>query len=187
MTRPLAWLAGLALSAGLIGGTATAQPALSPPCRDASHACLEAIGRLYITALTTHDGSALPLAPDVRRTENALTSARGASEVRESFARTTMIKRIRDIRPYCDARRGEVIFFFVTDVMLTSAELGGGRGPDDKTAVTVPPGTYTIHEAERFRIAKGLITEIEILAHVEDGLGHGSGWPDARAAIMDNP
>ena len=50
-----------------------------------------------------------------------------------------------------------------------------------KVAVTVPAGTYTVHEAERFKIVKGYITEIEIIANVEKGKGAGAGWPVARS------
>ena len=156
-----------------------------PPCTSNTASCLEKIGRLYIDALVSHDGSQVPLARNVRRTENALTNARGPYEVRESFVRTHMVEAAKEPRMFVDTRTGDVIVFFRLDIDLKENE-----GASDKTtkagdteykvAVSVPSGTYTVHEAERFRIKNGFITEIEIIAHVEKGKGAGAGWPDER-------
>lgn len=153
-----------------------------------NRACLEGVARSYINGLVGHSGKAVLLAPRVRRTENALTNARGRDEVRESFARVDMIEKARDIRMYTDVAKGEVVAFFLLDIDL-KAQNGGGSGStragntEYKVAVTKPAGTYTVHEAERFRIRKGLIDQIEIIAHVEDGKGLGSGWPDERVEL----
>jgi hypothetical protein len=157
----------------------------APPCTDSSRACLERIGRLYIDALLSHDGAKLPLAPTIRRTENALTNALGPGELRESFVRTNMVKAARDIRAYVDENKGEVVYFFSIDIDLGQGDVSAdgttrAGASDYKTAVTVPPGTYTVHEAERFKVVKGMITEIEIIAHVEPGYGLGTGWPAGR-------
>ena len=140
---------------------------------------------MYLDALKSHDGSRLPLATRVRRTENALTNANGEAEVRESFARTHMIEAIRDPRFIVDSTTGEVVVFFQIDVSIdekdakdTTTKAGGS---EYKVAVTVPKGTYTVHEAERFRVVDGYITEIDIIAHVENGKGAGSGWPIGRS------
>jgi hypothetical protein len=182
-------LASLSALAALAALSASMAQAAAPPCRDNSSACLTRIGRMYVDALVSHDGSKLPLAPNVRRTENALTNSKGADEVRESFARTNMVKAARDVRSYADEKKGEVIFYFVIDVDLAAADVSAdgttkAGATDYKTAVTKPPGAYTVHEAERFKIVKGMITEIEIIAHVEDGMGHGSGWPIPRDAAV---
>lgn len=165
-------------------GTVAAAATVEPPCTDAGEACLRSIASLYLEALLSHDGSALPLAPDVRRTENALTNASGEHEVRESFARTHMVEAVRDPRFFIDARSGDVVVFFAIDVDLSEADANAtttkAGGSEYKVAVTVPRGTYTVHETERFHIVHGAITEIEIVAHVETGKGGGSGWPIAR-------
>jgi hypothetical protein len=162
-----------------------------PPCTSKATACLEKIGRIYIDALLSHDGSKIPLAANVRRTENALNNAKGPEEVRESFVRTDMVKKARDIRFWADEKVGDIVFFFRLDIDLSKDQVGDGTtragNTDYKVAVTVPAGTYTIHEAERFRIVKGLITEIEIISHVETGKGGGSGWPVERDAAIKKP
>ena len=99
-----------------------------PPCTSNTAACLEQIARLYVDALVSHDGSKLPLAPNVRRTENALTNARGPYEVRESFARTHMVEAAHDPRMFVDTRSGDVVVFFRLDIDLKDS---GGRGRQD--------------------------------------------------------
>ena len=178
------FMVGLALACAA-GTGAAAQAAPVPPCTSASAACLQSIAELYLKALLSHDGSGLPLAPNVRRSENALTNANGDHEVRESFVRTHMVEGVRDARFFIDAAKGEVVVFFRADIDLKEVDAKDTttRAGDSeyKVAVTVPAGTYTVHEAERFKIVKGYITEIEIIAHVEKGKGAGSGWPNARA------
>ncbi len=179
----------------LIGsGLQAARPVTAPPvtahlCTAQTRACLERTARSYIDGLLTHNGSKVPLAPDARRTENALTNAKG-EEIRESFVRTDMVEGVKDIRLYTDVARGEVVAFFLLDVDLKASN-GGGQATtragntEYKVAITKPAGTYTVHEAERFSIRHGLVKQIEIIAHVEDGKGQGSGWPVERdAAVM---
>lgn len=73
----------------------------------------------------------------------------------------------------------------VPGVRSARAEATPGRDADGttrsgntgyKVATTVRAGTHAVHEAERFKIEKSYITEIEIIAHVEIGRGGGSGW-----------
>ena len=178
----------LALATIIAASSAAAQTA-KPSCTANTQACMETAARAYIAGLLSHDGSKVPLAPNVRRTENALTNARGENEVRESFVRTDMVEATRDIRLYTDVAKGEVIAFFRLDVDLKEGK-GGGEATtkagdtEYKVAVTKPAGTYTVHEAERFKVRNGLIEEIEIIAHVEDGKGLGSGWPVGRDAVV---
>ncbi len=187
-----------ALAIGLAGVALAPQPGASqatptpkkdvnpePPCTSNTAACLEQIAKLYVDALVSHDASKLPLAPNVRRTENALTNARGPYEVRESFVRTQMVEAAREPRMFVDTRRGDVVVFFRLDIDLKDSEGAGDQttkagDTEYKVAVSVPAGTYTVHEAERFRIKDGYITEIEIIAHVEKGKGGGAGWPVER-------
>ena len=180
---------GLAMSLAMSLATATAMAAapnavvVTPPCSDDSAACLTKVASLYLDALISHNGAALPLAPTIRRTENALTNAVGEHEVRESFAHTHMVEDKRNVRFYPDPGTGNVVVFFQIDVDLkeTDAKSTTKAGNSEyKVAVTVPKGTYTVHEAERFKIVKGMITEIEIIAYVETGKGAGNGWPVSR-------
>lgn len=177
------FLPAFALAAGYLAVPQSA--AAKPGCTDAGRACLESVARAYIEGLVSHSGAKVPLAPTVRRTENALTNARGANEVRESFVRTTMVERARDIRLFIDVPNGQVVAFFALDIDLKDSN-GGGSGTtragntEYEVAVTKPAGTYTVHEAERFHIKRGLIHEIEIIAHVEDGKNKGTGWPVER-------
>lgn len=170
-------------------GLAFAAPALAAPanmgCTAKTRACLEAVAKSYVDALVSHDGSKIPLALDVRRTEGALTNATGISEVVESFARTTMVESTTDVRYYTDVDKGEVLVFFLLNVDLKQGAGGGDvttkAGKSEyKVATSVPPGTYTVHEAERFKIVAGKIHEIEIIAHVESPKNLGSGWPIGR-------
>lgn len=176
---------GLALAAPAFA--APADIGTRPPCTDNSKACIEKVAKLYIDALVSHDGSKLPLAPHVRRSENGLTNAKTAYEVRESFVRTNMVEGTRDIRFWTDPAKSETIVFFLLDVDLKAADaLSTTKSGDTeyKVATTVPEGTYTVHETERFKVEKGYITEIEIVAHVEKGKGQGSGWPVERDAAV---
>jgi hypothetical protein len=187
MKTPIRLALAVALAGAANGAHAAPNPA--PPCTDASAACLERIGRLYIDALISHDGSKIPLAADVRRTEDGPTNARGPDEVRQSFASTKMVRAARDVRAYADPAKGDVVFFLLLDVDLNTADVatdahGAGVTTAGKTqyrtANTVPAGVYTVHEAERFHISHGLIHQIEIIADVEKGAQKGSGWPTDR-------
>jgi hypothetical protein len=165
----------------------TGQQSAAVGCTDNSRACMEAVARSYIDALVSHDGSRIPLAPDVRRTENALTNAKGEAEVRESFVRTTMVESTSNIRFFTDVDQRQVVAFFLLNVDLKAQDANSttkAGNTEYKVAVTKPAGTYTVHEAERFHIVDGKIREIEIIAHVEDGKGQGSGWPVERDAAV---
>jgi hypothetical protein len=176
----------------LFAGSSVVGQSVKPSCTANTKACMEAAARAYIAGLLAHDGSKVPLARNVRRTENALTNARGENEVRESFVRTDMVEAARDIRLYTDVPKGEVVAFFRLDVDLKEGRGGGDAttkagDTEYKVAVTKPAGTYTVHEAERFKVRNGLIEEIEIIAHVEDGKDLGSGWPVERDAAVKAP
>ncbi len=149
-------------------------------CTDSSRECLVSIATAYLDSLVSHDGSKLPLASDVRRTENGLVNANGEHEVRDSFKYTDMVKDHRNVKMVADTKTGEVTVFFQIDISLKAPASGETKAGDSsyKVAVTVPSGDYTVHEAERFKIEKGLIKEIQIIAHVQEGANKPSGWPD---------
>ncbi len=187
--RPLFAFALLALAGCDRSAASVSAGPAKAGCTDNSRSCIELVAKSYIDALISHDGSKIPLSDNVRRTENALTNAKGPTEVRESFARTGMVEGARDLRMYVDERGGEVVVLFLLDVDLKDSNGGGSAttkagNTEYKVAVTKPAGTYTVHEAERFKIVNGKITQIEIIAHVEDGKGLGAGWPDERDAAV---
>ena len=153
--------------------------AAAPPDSHLSGPAMQEMATAYTDALLSHDGSALKLSPHVRRTENGLVNANGEPEVRASFAETKMVKAKRDLRFVVDEAAQEIVAFFLIDVSLSGPAQAETKAGDKsyKVAVTVPGGEYTVHEAERFRFQDGLISEIEIIAHVQNGLGGASGWP----------
>jgi hypothetical protein len=171
----------LSLSAALLcASTANATTAPAAACSDQSRACLDSIARLYIGALVSHDGSGLPLADNARRTENGLVNANGADELRESFVHTQMVRRARGIRLITDEQKGEVVAFYLLEIVLDKEPSGETQagGSTYKNAVNVPAGSYTVLEAERFKVKSGRLVEVEVIGHVENGLSGRSGWPD---------
>jgi hypothetical protein len=176
-------LSACAILAGTIAGLFLSLTAADarPLCEDSSRACLISAAEAYIDALVvSHDGADVPLAPDVRRTENGLVNANGEHEVRASFSETKMVRDRRNLRFVVDEMQGEIVAYFLIDVVLAGPEQSETKAGDKryKVAVSVPAGIYTVHEAERFKVEHGLIKEIEIIAHVEKGAGGASGWPD---------
>jgi hypothetical protein len=169
----------IAILAALAASPAFAEPA-DPSCADGSRQCLLAAATAYIDGLLSHDGSKVPLASDVRRTENGLVNANGESEVRASFAETKMVKAARNLRFIVDEQQHQIVAYFLIDIALAGPAQSETKAGDKryKVAVSVPGGSYTVHEAERFLIDDGLIKEIEIIAHVEKGSGGSSAWPN---------
>ena len=49
----------------LVAAPAFAANSPKPPCTSKAQACLEKIGRIYIDALLSHDGSKIPLADKI--------------------------------------------------------------------------------------------------------------------------
>ena len=154
--------------------------AAEPPSEHLSPDAMAAMATTYVQALLSHDGSALKLTPDVRRTENGLVNANGENEVRASFAETKMVTGTRNLHLVADEKRQAVTAFFLVDVSLSGSAQTETKAGDKayKVAVSVPGGDYTVHEAEEFRFSKGAIHEIEIIANVQKGRGGTTGWPD---------
>jgi hypothetical protein len=179
MFAQVSLISALACFLTLMAMPAKADPA-KPPCGDDSRECLASIATAYSAALLSHDGSALPLAPHVRRTENGLINAQGENEVRASFNDTKMVRDRRNLRLVVDEQQHEVVAFYLLDVALTGPARTEVKAGDKryKVAVSVPSGEYTVHEAERFKIQQGQIQDIEIISYVEKGKGGASGWPD---------
>ena len=130
----------------------------------------------------SHDGSALPLAPDIRRTEKRPDQTPAApTKCAKASPIPTWSRRARDIRVYADEKQGDVVFFFVIDVDLGQKDVAadgatpGRRHPlqDRRHRPCRKPTPCT--RLSGFKISKGMIQDIEIMAHVEPGKGQGSG------------
>jgi hypothetical protein len=145
-------------------------PVLAPvaraaaPCVDSSRACLIATANTYLDALLSHDGSRIRLAANARRTENGMDTGDDAATIRKSVTTPTpdqVNTGMRDKRWFVDG--GVATAFYLLDTS------------------TLPPSlahTTTTHLVERFRVKRGLITEIEAIFWVAPGPNEeGSGWP----------
>jgi len=125
---------------------------------------LIAAASLYLDGIVTHDGSRVPFAPDCRRTEQARVTGSSAEELRDSLARMPEMTGRRNTRFVVDDRTGSVVAFTQLQLPATDDPAPSGR--------TYPRGSgepTTVHLAERFRIADGLIREIEAIFHFEIG------------------
>jgi hypothetical protein len=119
---------------------------VAPVCRDNSRACLVRSVKLYLDGLARNDASAVPLAPHVRCTEQAAVATRDEAELRRELSIYKVAMRVRNVRWLVDEPAGSVAVFYLLDV-------GSFRGD--------PP--ITVRRAQRFRVERGLISEVEVL------------------------
>jgi hypothetical protein len=112
---------------------------------------LERIAMLYIDALLTADGSKVPFSPDVKRAHLMILSAgphvwqmaEGAETIRADIRRERLTER-KNMRITVDIERSTVIVLWESSADFDSAR-----------AITI---------MDRFVIADGLITELEIIS-----------------------
>ncbi|MHB8466545.1 MAG: hypothetical protein ACYDH6_15810 [Acidimicrobiales bacterium] len=147
-------------------------PALSPPqtagssagwCRDASPRCEISAADTYIKAIVGRDYRQTRLADDVRRTQNAGTTATDAQGVRRNGQDPhpdAFITRMRDERWFVDGN--QAICFSVADV-----------GTYPRTGIH----TATVHLTHRIKVVTGRIEEIESVYWIAPGTSpEPSGW-----------
>ena len=157
----------------LAAGPVMAQ-SVKPICIDATRACLIRTAATYVAALASSDPSKVPLAPDVRVTKLAKPVSQGEAQVRAYLAREAPSTGYRNARYVADEATGQVAAFF-----LLGVDLKESRASAAEPEKINPPGQMTIHLAERFKIERGLITEIEAIYFSQPGTSAGeSGWPD---------
>jgi hypothetical protein len=153
---------GLTLRFGPLG---TSDAAGATPCTDPSSACVTAAAGKYINALVTHHAADVPLAANAYRTENGMVTGTSGAAIRndlETNAGDKAISGVRDVR------------WFVAGDVATAFYLMDTTAPNQPTA----PHTTTVHLAERFKVDKGLIRQIEAVFWISPGLTpDGSGWP----------
>jgi hypothetical protein len=148
-----------------------------PSCTDDSRACMIAAATAYLDSIIAHDASKVPFAPDIRRTEQGRVTAEGEAQIRQLQTMQPDMAGRANTRFVVDERRHEVVAFTLLRVTGTKTD------PSRKTFTDgVPPAQAkpsTVHLAERFKVEKGLITEIEAIFDIQTGTMDAlSGWPD---------
>lgn len=97
----------------------------------------------YLAAIESHDGSKILAAPNVWRIENGKNTAKSATELKESMGNhwfVDYVQDMRDIRWYVSG--DEAIAYYILDIKNQ-------------------PSIKSTQITERFKVSKGLITEIE--------------------------
>ena len=157
-------------------GTAQAQQ-VKPSCTDDSRDCMIAAATAYLDSIIAHDASKVPFAPNIRRTEQGHVTAEGETQIRALQKMQPDMTGRSNTRFFVDEPDHQVIAYTLLKVTGTKAD------PSRKTFTdNAPPDQSkpsTVHLAERFKVEKGLITEIEAIFRIETGTADGSsGWPD---------
>jgi hypothetical protein len=144
-----------------------AAPAVAA-CTDASRACLIEAATAYLDGLQSRNPDAVPLAPDVRVTEQGRVRGDGIAKIREN---------IRTLPPL--AGRANTRFFVdekaQTIVVYTLLKIPAGAPVPGRPS----PAPITDHATLRIKVERGLIREVEAIVFLETGTLDGtSGWPD---------
>ncbi len=166
----LSILSGLVLSVGM---PAFAQQ-VKPTCTDNSRACMIAAAKSYLDGVVTHDGSKVLFAPDVKRTEQGRITGQGEVALRDSTKLQPDMTGHGNTRFFVDEKTNNVIAYTLLRIPGTKSDANRKTYADKLT-----PQPSTVHLAERFKVEKGLITEIEALFTIANGSMDGtSSWPD---------
>jgi len=146
--KPVVVAAATLLTAVLGAGTAAA----ATPSGSCSAETARPAADAYLDALTSHDASAVPFAPDVLRVEDGLVTGRSADEIRQDLDTSWKYKIISGLRDRGYAQ--------------------SGPSSDGTTTVTVrylldigTPSTtlLTVHVRERFDVRCGDIVYINAI------------------------
>jgi len=164
-----------ALPLAFAGHTAVAQQA-KPVCTDNTRECLITAAESYLTAIVTNDGSKALFHPNVRRTQQGNEPGAPFIDVGEAVMRKSMdmepdMLPHRNTRYFVDEEQQTVIYFTLLPTKASNAD-------PDRESYEVGDHDMTVHLAERFKIEKGLITEIEAIFYRSDSIDNTSGWPD---------
>ncbi len=153
---------GIATALALFSGPAMAA------CTNDSRACLIEAATAYLDGLQSRNPDPVPLAPDVRVTEQGRVRGEGIAKIREN---------IRTLPPL--AGRANTRFFVdeaaKTVVVYTLLKIPAGEAVPGRPS----PAPITDHATLRIRIDRGLIHEVEAIVFLETGTLDGtSNWPD---------
>ena len=152
----------VAAGAGLAIAAPVSAQKVRPVCRDNSRACLERTARIYLEGLSRHDSKKIPFAPNVRATEQASVVVTNEAKFRSEIDSSTAITGARNLRLMVDPATRSVGAFYVLDI----------AGEKGKPA-------YSVWRGQRFKIARGYVTEVEVYNYIEsDPKGIGAQlWP----------
>ena len=160
--------------AGLALATTAQALQFKPACTDDSRECMIAAAKAYLDAITTHDAAKVPFHPNVRRTELGRVTGEGETKIREHTKLQPDMAGHANTRYFVDEKTHNVVAY-------TLLRIPGTKADPNRTSLAdrLPPQPSTVHLAERFKVEKGLITEIEALFTIEGGKMDGtSNWPD---------
>ena len=162
------------LSAALLFSGAAQAQQFKPACTADTRSCMIIAATAYLDAITTHDASKVPFAPDVKRTEQGRITGQGEAAIRENTKSQPDMAGHANTRFFVDEQSRNVVAYTLLRIPGTKAD------PNRKTmADRLPPQPSTVHLAERFKVEKGLITEIEAIFTIEGGtMDAGSNWPN---------
>ena len=173
MTRTLA---AVIMVSSVATGRAEAQQ-VRPSCTENSRACMIAAATAYLDSIVAHDASKVPFAPNIRRTEQGHVTADSEAQIRELQKMQPDMAGRRNTRFFVDEPNHEVIAYTLLEVTGTKADAARKTFSDNFPADQKKPST--VHLAERFKVEKGLITEIEAIFQIQVGTIDGSsGWAD---------
>src|SRR4051812_9854118 len=114
--------AGLILFPALVFPTLAVAQQVKPLCTEQTRACMIATATTYLDALTHHDASKVPFAPDIRRTEQNRISATDETHIREhTITQPDMAGHVDD-RFFVDEKTHNVVVF-------TLLKVPGGANP----------------------------------------------------------
>jgi hypothetical protein len=139
---------------------------VKPVCVKGSRACLIRTVSIYLDGLSRHDASAIPFAPSVRCTEQGNIEVTHEAKFRSEINASKDILGSRNVRLLVDEATGSVGAFYMLDI--------GPMG--DKPA-------FTVRRGQRFKVVKGLITEVEVYNFFDQQGGKLAEplWPDEPA------
>lgn len=162
----------LALGLALMTVPAAAQQ-VPPVCTDSTRACLLTVAKSYLHAIWSHDGSKTLLHPNVQRVEQGNIAEAGEAAIRKSLFMEPDMPGEHPTRYFVDEKQGTVIYFALLPTK--------GRNADPKReAYDMGGQDRTLHLAERIKVERGLITEIEAVFFPEmDTLAGKPAFPGA--------
>jgi hypothetical protein len=140
------------IATAVIAGVTTAVAGPAAYCTDATRACVIEAATTYLDALISHDAGSVRLHPDAWRMNNGRVAAEGADELRDAIRREP-VARISGVRWLVDGLDAVAVYELEAD--LSRAVQSRTFLPD---ATWIP--AYVI---ERFRVERGLITQIEVV------------------------
>ncbi len=158
-----------------LGATPSLAQQFTPTCTQDTRECMIQAATAYLDSIVNHDASTVPFAPDVKRTEQGRITAMGETAIRESQKLQPDMAGHVNTRFFVEESSHNVIAFTLLRVT------GGKADPNRRTfSNEAQRDPFTVHLAERFKVEKGLITEIEAIFSREQGTMDGpSNWPDS--------